>query len=200
MITMLGALRWSIVTLSLSLGLPAATGAQSREKVWAEIGVGAGSLGSSPSQQQARETIAVSHIALGGWLNPQWRLGVDFGGYEATAAGALNGRVIPVWVSGVVAFYPRTTSGFHVKGGVGASSVTFDIVDEFGETDTATLGTGLGLMAGAGWDVHLGRRFWLTPAVNVRYAQPGDLVLAGRTRVPDWKYNIVDFTVGIRFD
>ena len=62
------------------------------------------------------------------------------------------------------------------------------------------VGLMLGLMAGAGWDVHLGRRFWLTPAVNVRYAQPGDLVLAGRTRVPDWKYNIVDFTVGIRFD
>ena len=187
----------AIVSSLLWLALPPAALAQPREKGFAEFGVGPAAFDSTPPTQGGNEgTFAVGYIFLGGWLNPRWLVGVDLG-----AAGSdVSGQVLPVWFSGVVSHYPRATSGFHVKGSVGISEATLDIVDEFGETDFAELGTGLSLMAGTGWDVHLWRRLWLTPAVNIRYGRPGDLVVAGRTTVRGWRYHTVDFTVGIRFD
>ena len=41
---------------------------------------------------------------------------------------------------------------------------------------------------------------WLTPAVNVRYGRPRDLILAGRTQVSGWKYDVVDVTIGVKID
>ena len=187
---------WIVFSL-LWLGLPPAALAQAREKGFAEFGGGPAAFDSTPPTQFGNDgTFGLVDFTFGGWLNPRWQLGVVLG-----AAGSdVSGQVTPVWFLGIASYYPRATSGFHVKGGVGVSTAMLDIVDEFGETDIADLGTGLSLMAGTGWDVHMWRRLWLTPAVNVRYGRPGDLVLGGRTSVPGWRYHTVDFTVGIRFD
>ena len=47
-------------------------------------------------------------------------------------------------------------------------------------------GKGIGLAAGAGYDVYLGRGFSLTPAVGVWYGRPGDLRVAGQTLLRNW--------------
>ena len=187
---------WVISSL-LWLGLPPAAFAQAREKAFAEFGAGLAAFDSSPPTQSSNEgTFGVLDVTFGWWLNPRWRLGVVLGG----AGSDVTGQVTPDWFLGIASYYPRATSGFHVKGGVGLSNAVLDIVDEFGTTDMAELGSGLSLMAGTGWDAHLWRRLWLTPAVNVRYGSPGDLVLGGRTSVRGWRYYTVDFTVGVRFD
>ena len=58
---------------------------------------------------------------------------------------------------------------------------------------------GLGLLAGAGYDLRVGRNISITPAVDVWYGQPGDLTFGSETLARNWKHNVVDFTVGITF-
>ncbi len=186
-----------VVSSLLWLGLPPAALAQARENLFAEFGAGPAAFDSTPQTQFGNDgTFGLAELTLGGWLNPRWQIGVVFG----SAGSDVTGQVIPQWFLGIASYYPRGTSGFHVKGGVGVSAATLDIVDEFGETAVADLGRGFSLLAGVGWDVHLWRRLWLTPAVNIRHGRPGDLVLGGRTSVTGWRYNMVDLTVGIRFD
>ena len=189
-----------MLTALLWLGVPSTADAQERKGFWAGVGVGGGSLGSSSNAAQSdRERTVISYFNFGWSIDQHWSLGFDAGGTESVRAAGFAGT-FPYNISGTLAYYPRTASGFFIKGGAGGSFLEMDIVDEFGTVATINLGTGVGLIAGTGWDVYLGRRFWLTPAVNVRYGRPGDLILAGRTQVSDWKYNVVDVTIGVKFD
>ena len=182
------------------LGLPLTAEAQERKGYSVAVGVGAGSLGSSHREGSgSRQAVAVTHISIGATVNQQWGVGVDLGGFDVDVAD-LPGPVTCDFISGTLAYYPGSASGFHIKGGVDALISDLHIVDEFGTKATAHVGTGFGFMAGTGWDVHIGRRFWLTPALSFRHGRPGDLVVAGRTRVADWKYNMAGATVGIKFD
>jgi hypothetical protein len=98
---------------------------------------------------------------------------------------------------GAVWFYP-TASNLFVKAGAGVA-----FLDASTEVATSTLDEihgGLGVTTGVGYDIYLGRRFALTPALGFWYASPGDLRLAGQTFVKGWKHNAVDFTVAIKFD
>ncbi len=169
----------SVVTALLWLGVPSTADAQD-ERVSAGVGVGVGSLGSSPNAAQSdRERTVIGYFNFGWSIDQHWSLGFDAGGTESVRAAGFA-RTVPYNISGTLTYYPRTSSGFFIKGGAGGSFLDMDIVDEFGTVARINLGTGLGLIAGTGWDVYLGRRFWLTPAVNVRYGRPGDLIF-GRT-------------------
>jgi len=56
----------------------------------------------------------------------------------------------------------------------------------------------VGLLAGAGYDIRVGRNISITPAVNYWYGWAGDLAFGGELST-NWKHNVVDFTVGITF-
>ena len=97
----------------------------------------------------------------------------------------------------VLTYYPRATSGLYVKGGVGGAFLDMD-VDGFGGPAGNSSG-GLGLTAGTGYDVYVGRGFWLTPGVNFSYGQ-ADIQFNGDAVIRDWRHRQVDFTIGIKFD
>jgi hypothetical protein len=102
-------------------------------------------------------------------------------------------------VSGTLTYYPGSSSNFFVEGGVGASflEVTVDAADT---SPSPELGAGFGLTAGAGYDIYLGRGFSLTPAVGFWYGRPGDLRIAGQTLLRNWRHNVIDFTLAIKFN
>ena len=173
-----------VAAVGLLHGLPQQALAQSREGGWIGFSARVGPTRSSfGDRQPLSETVGVSHFDFGGWARRRWMIGIEVGGASDMAPGSLPSTIIPVTLLGTVAYDPSLSHGFYVKGGGGALWATMDIVDEFGTTANATIGTGGIYIVGTGWDLHLGRRFWLTPAVNLRYGYPGDLVLSGRTRV-----------------
>jgi hypothetical protein len=191
----------STTALLMVLGTTSAAQAQERGRWWAGIAVGVGSLdASSRPDGGSRDTVGVSVINVGWWLNQRWQLGVDFSGPDIESVANLGASAFPASFVATAAFYPNQASGFYLKGGAGGSAVFVDIVDEFGTKATAFSAGGPAFMAGTGWDFYLGRRFWLTPALTYRYSHPGDLLMAGRTRVANWSYSTIDFTVGVRFD
>jgi hypothetical protein len=76
-------------------------------------------------------------------------------------------------------FYPGNV-GFFVRGGVGFGSVSFEAQLDEGPLAGFTLNkdeTGLGLLAAAGYEVRLSRKFALGPQVDYAYLfVGGDLV------------------------
>ena len=114
-----------------------------------------------------------------------------------------------------IIFYPRLSSGFFVKGGVSISD--FGVggrcglvggrlhrlpgfpplahADDpwqhvFGGCSGDTLGRGIGLVAGAGYDIPLAGWIALTTAVNVSYGHLDKLELAGEPLVDGWRQNV----------
>lgn len=93
-------------------------------------------------------------------------------------------------------YYPSSTSGFFVKGGAGLAVADVDFVVA-GKNVTVEIGTGPGLLAGAGYDLRVARRISVTPAVNVWYGNLTDISFFNN-KGPS-KHNVVDFTLGITF-
>jgi hypothetical protein len=176
--------------------------AQARQGGWIGIGVGIGPLQSSFADRDSHsETVGVSYIHFGGWARQLWMIGIDIGAQNnSIRLVGLPDVADPVTVLGTVAYYPSSSRGFYVKGGAGWLGADVDIVDEFGTKASAIVGQGFSYIAGTGWDVYIGKRFWLTPAVTFRYAHPGDLILGGQVRVANWSSRSVDVTLGVKFD
>jgi Outer membrane protein beta-barrel domain len=89
----------------------------------------------------------------------------------------------------ITQFYPARSAGFYFKGGLGIGRNEIDFQDGF-----ANLGdTGFAGLLGAGWEVRLGRRFYLNPAVDLvehRYTGRG---------VDRYRERLINFGVGVLF-
>jgi hypothetical protein len=193
-----------IVVLStvVWLSMPANAAAQNRERLWFGVGGGFGSAGVSCSDcgNTDREGSG-SFYVKGSWtLNPRTLLGVELNAWtkNATIEDGLEGALNFYNIAGTLTYYPRTTTNFFVKGGAGIAIIDMD-VSGTGSSTNIDLGKGLGVIVGAGYDIPLGRRVALTPAVNFWYGQPGDLQVLGEPVASKWKQNVVDFTIGITF-
>jgi hypothetical protein len=97
-----------------------------------------------------------------------------------------------------ITLFPGASSGLFVKGGIGASLVDIEFKPN-GRALPADLGKGVGFVAGAGYDVPLGGRVSLTPALNVWFGQIGDVNVAQEHFVGDWTHNAVEITLGLTF-
>jgi hypothetical protein len=108
-------------------------------------------------------------LAAGGTVNPNLRLGGEINAwvdqhfdepsqYDVTdylVGGLLTGQV-----------FPSRRSGFFFKGGLGISK-TGTYVHGCGYSDQCSSGeTGFAWLAGAGYEIRLGRSIFLTPAAN----------------------------------
>lgn len=186
----------------LAAGLPATAHAQAREGFWIGVGGGYGSAGADCDECGEGEDRLSSATAYlrGGWtLNQRTLVGIDFNVWSKTAQADKVETTLNLYnVTGSLTFYPAATSGFFMKAGAGISALDSD-ADFDGANITTDLGTGLGLTAGAGYDIRLGRMISLTPAVGYWYGRPGDLRVGPETILNNWRQNVFEFTVGITF-
>jgi len=94
---------------------------------------------------------------LGKALHPQITLGLEMDGWartESTDVGDLNFYFVNFLLTGT--FFPSTTGGFYLRGGLGGSTITVDQVQ--GNTTVGFDEGGFGLLAGAGYEWRLGAK------------------------------------------
>jgi len=194
--------RWTAASLSLVSCLASASAASAghpreRHGFWIRFGGGVGSAQSLCDDCSSdRETAAVGHVSLGGTINQHLLFGADTNLWSKRQDGV---RFNFYNALATLTVYPQASSGFFLKAGAGLS---FADVRENSTTITLDISTHLGLLAGAGYDVRVGREISITPAVSFWYGRQGDVILLGETVFgvfDNWRHNVVDFTVGVTF-
>lgn len=158
-----------------------------RRGFWFGLGVGAGGesndlVGPGYSELFYQPTIS---LRAGGTVSSHLRLGGEIHSWfdeQGDAVASLSSALF------IVQFYPLSKAGFYLKAGagIGRNAVNFD--DGFDVGDTGFAG-----LVGAGYEVRLGRRFYLNPTL--------DLVghsYRGRFN-GDYTERLVNFGLGIVF-
>jgi hypothetical protein len=196
--------RWIVVVSLCALSYvasasvaAAASHPQERHGFWIGFGGGPGfaHVTCDDCENGGRETGADGYLKLGGTLNEHVLLGGEFNLWTKEQGGV---TVNLYNASATLTIYPRASAGFFIKGGVGAAFVDTEF-REGGTKITADLGNGLGLLAGAGYDLRVGKNISITPAVNFWYGAPGDLRFGSETVARNWKQNVIDLTLGVTF-
>ena len=145
-----------LITGWLLMVTPVAGIAQERHGFWFNGGLGYGSLGCDDCG--SREGGLSGGLSLGGTLSPKFLLGVGTTGWYKDEGGA---SLTTGTVDARIRFYPSTTGGFFLTGGLGVGSVRV-AVDGFGSASE----TGAGAMLGLGYDIRIGSSLSLTPFWN----------------------------------
>ena len=155
---------------------------------WGALGVGAGGEafdlrdGLGYSAQLYRPTVS---LRLGGTPSRYVRLGGEILGWIDDQGNRTESITSILFIS---QFYPAPAAGFYLKGGLGLGRNQVDFNDGFGVGDTGFAG-----LLGAGWEVRVGRRWYLNPAVDlVQQTYTG----RGGDR---YRERIVNFGVGVLF-
>jgi len=155
---------------------------------WGALGVGAGGEafdlrdGLGYSEQLYRPTVS---LRLGGTPSRYVRLGGEILGWIDDQGNRTESITSILFIS---QFYPVPAAGFYLKGGLGLGRNQVDFNDGFGVGDTGFAG-----LLGAGWEVRVGRRWYLNPAVDlVQQTYTG----RGGDR---YRERIVNFGVGVLF-
>jgi hypothetical protein len=155
-----------VLTLCLATQGTAQDSGSRRHGFWFNIGFGYGTADFNCDNCGAtsRDGGASANLALGGTLSDRLLLGVESDGWYRKESGVhtLFGNFT---IAGY--FYPSATGDFFLKGGVGSASY----LTRNGSSEDDS---GLGFMAGAGYDLALGRKASLTPTVAVNFGAMGD--------------------------
>jgi hypothetical protein len=133
--------------------------AQTRQGFWIGGGMGYGSMGLSCDgcAGVGREGGLSGYIKLGGTLRQNILLGVESNGWRKSEGGA---TVTMGNLSAATYWYPMVTNGLFIKGGVGYSVLKVD------DGVTSADDSGLGILAGLGYDVRVSRNLSITPVAN----------------------------------
>jgi len=159
-----------------------------RHGFWGALGVGAGGEafdlrdGAGYSGDLYRPTISVR---LGGTPSQYVRLGGELQGWIDDQGDRTESLASILFIG---QFYPAPATGLYLKGGLGLGRSEVDFDDGFGLGDTGFAG-----LVGAGWEVRVGRRLYLNPAVDLiqhRYTGRGG---------DRYRERIVNFGIGVLF-
>lgn len=193
-------LRRSVIAGAVSLLLGGAAAAQEpprglvevhdsqRHGFWGGLGVGAGAEafdlrdGLGYSGDLYRPTVS---LRLGGTPSRYLRLGGEILGWIDDQGNRTESITSVLFIS---QFYPAPATGLYLKGGLGFGRNQVDFDDGFGVGDTGFAG-----LLGAGWEVRVGRRWYLNPAVDLvqqRYTGRGG---------DRYRERIVNFGIGVLF-
>ena len=152
--------------LLLGAGPMAAQHPQVRRGFWISGGPSYGSLDlACAGCETEREGGLTMLLAMGGTPRPGLLLGGEIEGWAKEIGGV---DLTVGHISGVVYWYPRPASGLFVKGGAGLAVYSVDAGPLGDEEDS-----GLGLHAGVGYDIRVGRNLSLTPAAGVFWGDFG---------------------------
>ena len=159
-----------------------------RHGFWGALGVGAGGEafdlrdGAGYSGELYRPTIS---LRLGGTPSRHVRLGGELQGWIDDQGSRTESLTSLLFIT---QFYPAPATGLYLKGGLGLGRSEVDFDEGFGIGDTGFAG-----LVGAGWEVRVGRRLYLNPAVDLiqhRYTGRGG---------DRYRERIVNFGIGVLF-
>jgi hypothetical protein len=170
---------------------------QERQGFWIGLGGGYGSAGVNcdfDCEGGEREGSFAGSFKLGGTLSDKVLLGVESNGWIKEQEGV---TLTLGSLTGTLTFYPQASGGFFLKGGFGLSYIDTELSE--GSFSASLSKTGWGVLAGAGYDIRVGRNISITPAVNYYYGKPGDLDFEGETVFGGWSQDVVSFEIGITF-
>jgi len=193
----------TVFVVLVSMALSSTAAAQERKGFWFSVGLGKGSIGISADDAAAtlissdRDSVGVLDIGLGWAVRQQLLVGIEVNASPATLTNRPTGTIGSTNVSGTITYYPRSSSNFFVEGGVGESF--FKVASE-APGYSPEMGAGFGFTVAAGYDIYLARGFSLAPAVGFWYGQPGDFRVAGETVLRNWRHNVFDVTLAIKFN
>jgi len=157
-----------------------------REGFWAAFGLGYGansmSCGSGCSvNPDAKGGSATASVKMGGTPSPRLRLGRRT---EPLVKDLSSGVTESVGnVSAAAYYYPSPRSGFFLKGGVGLASI------ELSQDNASASKTGVGFLAGLGYDIRVSRKVSLTPLTNFYFGHESEFTHA-----------IVDFGLSVQYN
>jgi hypothetical protein len=169
-------------------GLVDARDDRGRHGFWGAVGLGAGGEafdlrdGAGYSGDLYRPTISVR---LGGTPSRYLRLGGEIQGWIDDQGDRTESLTSLLFIG---QFYPAPLTGLYLKGGLGLGRSELDFDDGFGLGETGFAG-----LVGAGWEVRVGRRLYLNPAIDLiqhRYTGRGG---------DRYRERIVNFGIGILF-
>jgi hypothetical protein len=158
----------------------------SRRGFWLGLGLGAGgesfdlSQGTGYSDVLYRPTIS---LRLGGTVSQHLRLGGEVLSWINDVGPAVESLSSALFIAQL---YPFSRSGFYIKGGLGIGRNAVDFDDGFDQGDTGFAG-----LLGAGYELQLGRRFYLNPTIDLVGHRYDDGV------VGDYRERLVNFGLGI---
>ncbi len=161
-----------------------------REGFWGAIGLGYGHNSLTASNATFADSAQGGGVALffkaGGTVSPSLRVGGEANLWLKDVSGLTEtvGNV-----SAALYFYPTPRSGFFLKGGVGLASY------QLSQGNATSTTTGFGLLAGLGYDIHLGGKVSLTPVANFYWGHDGDM-----SPVTGIQHKIYDFGLGIQYN
>lgn len=157
-----------------ALALAAASPAEAQRELkhrgfW--IGFGAGG-GWNTSDELDGETLGggAVYFRLGGTPSERLLVGGEVIGWFRDQDGATVSRGN---VTLSLLLYPSRNGGLFLKGGVGAAQVT--VSQTIGNVTTTVTDGGLGTTLGAGYDIRLGRNFYLTPNIDFLFQSIDDV-------------------------
>lgn len=168
-------------------GLSLARGSD-RAGFWGGIGLGLGREsfdlrdGAGYSEELDRPTVS---LRLGGTVNQNLRLGGEVLAWINDENRTVESLTSVLFVGQL---YPVASSGLYFKGGLGLgrNAVDFDDGGSIGDTGFAGL-------LGAGWEVRVGRRWYLNPVIDVvehRYTSRGN---------ERYRERLINFGLGVLF-
>jgi hypothetical protein len=136
---------------------------------WISVGLGGGlAFGDEEYESDSKSGYAFQ-LRLGGTPSQQLLLGGELIGWGAEEASTTVWRGAAMFTA---LYYPSRRGGLYLKGSAGFAGRSVDREIPIGD-DSATLTQetgGIGLGAGIGYDIQLGRNFFLTPAVDFVYS------------------------------
>jgi hypothetical protein len=160
----MGTRTWQVAMLAglavgLALPLSAQEAASPRRGFWLSGGLGyGGAVIGCDGCQNDRQSGGTGFIALGGTLNPHFRLGAESDAWlkEQHGVSSAFGTLVLVGY-----FYPSPTGRFFLKGGAGLANVH---LSGFGQSEDHE---GFGVLFGVGTDVPVGSKISLTPTAAI---------------------------------
>jgi hypothetical protein len=160
-----------------------------RSGFWGAIGLGAGGEsfdlrdGGGYGGELYRPTVS---LRLGGTVSQQLRLGGELLAWINEDGPAVETLTSALFIAQL---YPASSAGLYLKGGLGIGRNEVDFPDGgYGVGDTGFAG-----LVGAGWELRLGRRLYLNPAIDlVGHSYTG----RGGER---YRERLVNFGLGIGF-
>jgi hypothetical protein len=184
--------------LATLLGTATASAAHPQERKGFWIGLGFGYGWANPSCEGCLDVegdgASTFTLRLGWALNQKVLLGGEFDLWwnerEEDSLVLYNPML-------TVHFYPSEASGFFLKGGIGGSYGEREAFIDNNTRVTTELGSGFGFLAGAGYDIRVGRKISITPALSYWAGRSMDVEFDNTVR--DWKHDVVDITVAVTF-